>query len=663
MLVTQALVFLAFTCGTILHCFLAVLLVKKRGGGQIEKLLLAAVITGGSWHAARALAFFYQINTGANDSDSAFVSALGLIAQTGLILTPAILFHLCIAWLGASSWIAVSGYVVPPLTWALGLNRSPQIHLILGPGLLLIATLFLWAGRRSRTEREARFLRWFSAALAVPGVALIGSNNPALLTWSALVAPLCFAYFVYRYDFLGLFLSRRIIFALNLGLFAALYLLLVRRVADFVEDQFLVFGGLTELVLIICAALIWIPLYAWMNRFLSKRAELAADFSKRLVEGAARILELPKRLRFLVEQVRHTFHLHRALLIAGRKPGERALSGAGTDRLADETVDRLETFARGKHIELAHADTVAEADIAQMLRSMGFNYLFPLWYEDHLTGLLLLDTSPRLYLDEDESILLSLCRQISHSIETCRVVEEKITLERALLDQQHLARMGKAAAAIAHEVKNPLSSIKTLAELMQEDAEVRGKYERDLSYMIGAVDRLNGSVQQLLSFAKPVRKAAGDVDLTALLDRTAGVLARQHEPDHITIALAPGPPLEVKQSDSDLIEQIVLNLLVNAIQVSESGAHVTIHAGCQGPERVGFSVEDEGPGIPAELQDRIFEPFYTTKQKGTGLGLAIVKRNVEELGGEIRVESPIDNGRGTRMTVVLPARGQFTASP
>jgi two-component system sensor histidine kinase HydH len=206
-------------------------------------------------------------------------------------------------------------------------------------------------------------------------------------------------------------------------------------------------------------------------------------------------------------------------------------------------------------------------------------------------------------------------------------------------------------------VKNPLSSIKTLAELMQEDADVRAKYKRDLSYMIGAVDRLSGSVQQLLSFAKPIRRAAADVDLTALLDKMASVLARQHEPDRIAVEFAPATPIEIKHSDSSLIEQIVLNLLVNAVQVSDAGNRVAI--GAEQPDRnqVRFWVEDEGPGISAELQARIFEPFYTTKQKGTGLGLAIVKRNVQELGGEIRVDSPVQNGRGTRMTVTLPVNG------
>ena len=125
--------------------------------------------------------------------------------------------------------------------------------------------------------------------------------------------------------------------------------------------------------------------------------------------------------------------------------------------------------------------------------------------------MLLLDTSPRIFLDEDEPILLGLASQISQSIETCRLIEEKIGLERSLAQQANLASLGKAAATIAHEVKNPLSSMKTLAQLMREDPEVEQRYAQDLNYMIGEIDRLNSSVVQLLSFARtsPAAEGAG----------------------------------------------------------------------------------------------------------------------------------------------------------
>jgi signal transduction histidine kinase len=111
--------------------------------------------------------------------------------------------------------------------------------------------------------------------------------------------------------------------------------------------------------------------------------------------------------------------------------------------------------------------------------------------------------------------------------------------------------------------------------------------------------------------------------------------------------------LLVRQADRHSLQQIVLNLTLNAIQASDANGVVQVDA-TSADGKVAIAITDCGPGIAPELRDRVFEPFFTTKQKGTGLGLAIVKKNVHNLGGDIRLESPIADGRGTRMTVLVP---------
>jgi signal transduction histidine kinase len=288
------------------------------------------------------------------------------------------------------------------------------------------------------------------------------------------------------------------------------------------------------------------------------------------------------------------------------------------------------------------------------LDERGFDYLFPLWYEERLIGLLLVDPAPRTFLDEDEPILLGLASQISQSIETCRLIEEKIGLERSLAQQKNLASLGKAAATIAHEVKNPLSSMKTLAQLMREDPEVEQRYARDLGYMIGEIDRLNASVGQLLSFARIAPAKNSEIELSVLLENTARTLNRQFAAEGIRVDFGGEAGLRLERSNPELIQQIVLNLALNAAQASRHGDCVRIEArGCPDGRTV-IRVTDQGQGIPEELRQQIFDPFFTTKQKGTGLGLAIVKRNVDQLQGIIEVESPLAEGRGTAVTVSLP---------
>src|SRR5207248_1441295 len=132
------------------------------------------------------------------------------------------------------------------------------------------------------------------------------------------------------------------------------------------------------------------------------------------------------------------------------------------------------------------------------------------------------------YLDEDEALLWGLSRQISHAIENCRLLDRKISLEKALTRSEHLASLGQMAATIAHEVKNPLSSIKALAQLMQEDEALNEGYRRDLSYIVAEVNRLNSCVEQLLTFARPIPEGRAEVAVHELLDNISRVLNREY---------------------------------------------------------------------------------------------------------------------------------------
>jgi signal transduction histidine kinase len=268
--------------------------------------------------------------------------------------------------------------------------------------------------------------------------------------------------------------------------------------------------------------------------------------------------------------------------------------------------------------------------------------------------LLLLDTSPRLWLEDDESILAGLCGQISHSLATGKIIEEKIGLERRLAHQEHLATLGRAAATIAHEVRNPLSSIKALAQIMREDAELAGRHSKDLGFVLDEVDRLNRTVQQLLTFSRAVPATVDDVDVSELVERTAEVLACEHASDQIHIERCIEPHLTIHKGKSEALRQILLNLALNAVQASPVGGAVRLDARASAPGKIAIAVTDDGPGVPPAVRARMFEPFFTTRHTGTGLGLAIVHKNVEEMHGSIDVESPVVDSHGTKVTVTLP---------
>ncbi len=596
MLVESTLRLIGFILGAALQLFLAGVVVRKRGAGRVERLALVLLAAGGLWQAAVAVGLF-------------------LGASTGLPTGP--------------------------------LLAAVEIAGLAGAVLAVFGVAGCWLVSRRQEGYRRRVLVSLGAALLVPPpAALLAGPASAAVVWSWLLPPACLAYYIYRYHLLGLFISRRLPFALTLGMVSAMYLLVVKRAAEFLEDEFGAFRALVELALIFAAALGWLPIYGWMNRFFSQRARLYTDFSKRIIEDAARILDLGKRVQFLAEEVGRAFGFRRAVLVSSGPPACRGEFGPP----GSSSLPEIEQLVRAHDAELLRAGE------EPALAAAGFHYLFPLRYQDRFTGVLLLDISPRMFLDEDETILLGLSRQISHSIETCRVIDEKIGLERTLVRQEHLASLGKVAAAIAHEVRNPLSSIKTLAQLMREDPQVEQRYSRDLGFMVGEIERLNRSVQQLLSFSRPASEAAQTVNLTELLETTASVLARQYAESRIGVESRIAPRLLLEHSNAELVQQVVLNLALNAIQASPPGTAVRLEADSLSPETVRIVISDAGPGIPPEIQERIFEPFFTTKQKGTGLGLSIVRKNVRHLRGDIRIESPIANGHGARVEVTLPAQ-------
>lgn len=475
-------------------------------------------------------------------------------------------------------------------------------------------------------ERERGFAFGLLAALITAIIpSILPDFDPLAIGYAAVLPSLCLTWFIYRSRIFGLTFNRQSGFALAVGVSAAAYLFLVRRVAGFIEEQFGAVGALVELMLLFWAGLLWLPIYALVSRLVTRRAREYAEFGKTMIEEASRILEPSRRMQFFTEQLAARFAFPKALLLS---PTESPA---------------LEALSLHELPDVFHLRRLPDGAARMAMERLGCNYLFPLRQDQRLTGLLLLDTSPYLYLDDREPVLVGLAAQITQSLEACRLVEEKIALERELARQESLASLGKAAATIAHEIKNPLSAIKTIAQVMREDPALASEYDRDLGFLVSESDRLDRSVRQLLGFARTAPQLDQTVDLSALVQNTAGAIARQASAAGVCLKQTIAADLVLSQSNGELIQQVLLNLLLNALQVSAPGT--TIHLSAEKrKDAVRISVADQGPGIPPEIREKIFEPFFTTKQKGTGLGLAIVRKNVQLLSGKLHFDFPPEGG-------------------
>ena len=634
-----------FALGTVAYLFLVILMLRKRSRGSVEWALLAAVSVALLWYATGAITSFYQAGVGEQPSGG-LARFLQSVSWIGLALIPSAMLQVAFASLPRR--FVILAYAVAPFAWwalSAGL-QSAYVGLLIASLVGAMVGLLLRGRAAEATDR--RFRASIAGALGVTIAGAAGGPESASIVLGGVAPALCLLYHIIRFNVLGLFISRRIVFAGVLGGVSAVYLLLARRASDWAQQEFEAFGPVIEVMLILAAVSVWVPLYAWMNRTLSKRTQVYADFGKHLIQETAAIFDFDQRLEYTARELGKTFKLARVLLIAVEDPEPRIASFGAP-------APGLDIAGLVKAVEDQKLDAVVgPRSESGVLTGTGFNYLFPLWYEERLAGLLLIDPSPRAYLDEDEAILWGLSPQISHTIESCRLLERKISLEKALARSEHLASLGQMAATIAHEVKNPLSSIKTLAQFMRENGELNDGYRRDLSYIVAEVNRLNSCVEQLLTFARPVPEGTEEVAVHDLIESISRVLNREYAEQHVQFEYRAPKGLTLRNVDPQSLHQIVLNLAINAAQASSTGGVVEINAVRETAGSVTITVADHGAGIPLEIQSRIFDPFFTTKQKGSGLGLAIVAKNVRHLGGDVRLDSPLDGDLGTAITVTLP---------
>lgn len=226
-------------------------------------------------------------------------------------------------------------------------------------------------------------------------------------------------------------------------------------------------------------------------------------------------------------------------------------------------------------------------------------------------------------------------------------------LKREIERSQRLASLGKLAAGIAHEIRNPLSSIKGFATFFNERFKDMPEYQSTAKIMIQEVDRLNRVITQLLEFARPLEVIKKPVSIRPLIQLSLKIIEREAQSKNIRITTKFSPEINEVHIDQDRFNQVLLNLYLNAVEAMEDGGVLSVALSREDDtQKVRITVSDTGAGIKKEDMVHIFDPYFTTKQSGTGLGLAIVHKIIESHKGEVKIESEF--GKGTTVTITLP---------
>src|SRR6266853_1288358 len=254
---------------------------------------------------------------------------------------------------------------------------------------------------------------------------------------------------------------------------------------------------------------------------------------------------------------------------------------------------------------------------------------------------------------ETRASLEFLCEQLPAALDLCRLIDEKVRLERELAERDRLALLGQMAASISHNLKNPLGSIKTILQVQMESPELPESLRGETQIVLDEVGRLSSKLNQLLRFSRPAVRGGsveGRCDAGAVMEEVAGVLRHEAERRGVALELQLSTNGAKMAAAADAVNDIVSNLVVNALEATPRGGRVQVGAATDDGFCV-LSVEDNGAGISADARERLLQPFFTTKTQGTGLGLAIVARRVGEVGGKLGWVSPASEGRGTRFRI------------
>ena len=686
----QILKLVGFATGATLHLYIAWIIWNRRLGSrrnltQPVRLITVLNLCLGVWFLGNLFITFHELILRV-ERLTFLLRAWDTLAMTGVALLPAALLHAHVAvWASLDNYRKLTQKAVTrigPLLYLPMLFLPYAIYRIntgsYRPyldklGVLLIPYSFwyvamLWASAwldwrmkdlvDTRAERERAFFKRLAVLLVLNAVfefivIAVLRSGPADPAWVAFILssllPIFFvAYHVYRYKLVDVAVKDSLVYAAFALVFIAVYTYGVRRLDQFLVDRFQITAGVVEVILILGMVALASPLVRvidrMVHRLFTREIELYRDVVRQVSTGAEGFGELEALVRYIEDTIRRGLEVSEVRVVTV----DSAHADTPERRLAEQMLEW-------------NADVIETGDD---LSALAATSAYALRREGELTGVMLVWAEPNTLTSEKRAVLDVLAGQVATAVEGLRLVGEKVRLERELAARERLATLGQMAAQVAHEVKNPLSSIKSIAQVMREEDALKD-YDRDLELIISEIDRLNRTVSQLLAFSRPSRAESQPVALSDVISACVAMAGVEAEERGVDVNVKSSAEVTLTGTQAGALREALSNLVINAVQATGRAGEVIVEVSIQNgggsrgasESRLILAVTDTGPGISEQEQPRVFEPFYSTKSRGTGLGLAIVQRRVVEMGGAVELTSPVVDGHGTRFRFAVPLDG------
>jgi signal transduction histidine kinase len=688
----EALQLIGYSLGALLPLWMGYLLFKQRlGVVPIQRLLLGLGLCMVGWHAGNLIVTLRSLLGLDVARWDIVLRASNSIAVVSITACYSLLLHVHLHLWASSQGRNLTRterirvflsylpclflFVVVPRLW-MGTHRPmiAKLSVFVLPfaiwvvySLAVVAITELLVARRAASVSERRILRTLAFSFIVIAVLILASLGlglgkgtvagqylQTLANLGSLLPSALLAYYIYRYRYLELIIKESLIVATFAAVVLAVYVYGIRRIGEWANARYGLRAGVVEAILILALTLLAAPLRGWLEKRFRALFERETALYRDVVAGVGAQIgqyrQLPELLSFIESQTASALSLRRVKIVLQTDEVE---TKSFPDDQESALIDRL--------LRAAETEGRSSFEDSDDLREAGYHIAYPLRREDRNAGLLLIEASPNALTPDVRAVLEVLAGQVAIAIEDFRLANENVQLERKLAEGERLAALGQMAATVAHEVKNPLSAIKSIAQVMSEDEALNAQHARDLSLIVGETDRLSKSVTQLLSFASKQPPAAAPCRADELLRTVTRLFRADAGERNISLQSRAGAHTQLDGVQAGALRDALANLLLNALQATPSGGQVTVESTLEGEEIV-FTISDSGPGVAAEMQTRIWEPFFTTRQRGTGLGLAIVRKRMEDTGGSARLVAS-QNGKGATFELRVPIKDVSEARP
>ena len=687
---------IVYIVGTVLYGVLTALVLRRRGKTASETILLLLGASAGVWYLGNALDRSAELLFAQRPAPIVRLTdvfcCIGVAAVPSLLLLMALLyFHerrrrLPRRFLG----LLGGALVLPVLPFAVVLvniigGEARLVSISAGPaGRIFLVWLAMslvssaWVcfrqTRRVRDVHEERLFRvlfWgtvlVAAAIVTSPLLMEGraatlrpaAESDLIVGLAALFPGLVFAYFVYRHNYLEFVLRRSIFYALLTLLVIGIYYFLVRAFSHWLGER--VEGlnvPLVEALLVIGLVYLFPRMgqaVRWLLRLVVFRR--IADAQQRLSEVNQEVLADPmiapqNVLERVCRAVREACKV-RSVTIMRQGDGHVARYGdRPAQAFSDEDFAAIVSACEGSGAAWLERQEVTDVSCLAAMRKLGAYSVYPIVQAGSHRGFIAIGRAPAvLPLSEDSSEqLVVMANRIAGAMARAELIQETMRLQRRLYAREKLVSLGQLAASVAHEVRNPLSSIKSLVQCLSEELATQGIEAEESELIVEEVNRLNRTVNGLLRYARPTGEGERAVDFADVLQTVLRVLHHEFERRGCKLHVDVDDELPPVRADADEIKEVLFNLILNALEAMPEGGRLDVSARAD-DGRLSASVADTGSGIPDELRERVFEPAFTTKQGGSGLGLSIVRERLQQIGGAITCHS---SPAGTVMELDLP---------